>query len=268
MYSTYRAAPDIDAVTTAIPIPGLGHLPVNSFVLHGAEPVLVDTCPVVMRDEYLATLETVIDPADLRWLWLTHTDPDHIGAVTALLDANPQLRVITTFFGVGIMGLQAPLPMDRVNFVNPGETIALGDRTLTGVKPPCVRQPDHRRLPRQQGQRPVHVRLLRGPVRRRAPAERRRGRCRAARRPGALGHHRRRPGCTRSTPTSSPVTSSGSAASSPITSSAPTCPRPPGPCSPSLLDTLARVPAADAFPAPDQAALDAMLAQMAQPAPA
>jgi hypothetical protein len=37
---------------------------------------------------------------------------------------------------------------------------------------------------------------------------------------------------------------------------------------PTLLDTLARVPAADVFPAPDQAALDAMLAQMAQPAPA
>ena len=141
MYSTYRAAPDIDVITTAAPIPGLGHLPVNSFVLHGTEPVLVDTCPIVMRDEFLATLETVVDPTDLRWLWLTHTDPDHVGAVAALLAANPKLRVITTFFGVGIMGLQAPLPMDRVNLVNPGETLELGDRTLTGVKPPAFDNP-------------------------------------------------------------------------------------------------------------------------------
>jgi flavorubredoxin len=31
--------------------------------------------------------------------------------------------------------------MDRVNFVNPGEKITLGDRTLTGVKPPAFDNP-------------------------------------------------------------------------------------------------------------------------------
>ena len=83
----------------------------------------------------------MIDVADLRWIWLTHTDFDHIGLLHRLLGENPELRVITTFFGVGIMGLFQGLPMDRVNFVNPGETITLADRTLTVVKPPAFDNP-------------------------------------------------------------------------------------------------------------------------------
>lgn len=141
MITSYRAAPDIDVLTTAFPVPGYGLLAVNAFVLHGREPVLVDTGPVVEREGFMAALRSVIDPADLRWLWLTHTDFDHIGALPLLLEENPQLRVITTFLGVGIMSTSDPLPLDRVNFVNPGESIEVGGRTLRAVKPPVFDNP-------------------------------------------------------------------------------------------------------------------------------
>jgi len=135
--TTHQAAPDIDVVSSAAAIPGFGSLAINAFVLHGEEPLLVDTGVVTEADEFLAALRTVIDPADLRWIWLSHTDYDHIGTLHRLLDDNPRLRVITTFFGVGIMGLSTtPLPMDRVYFVNPGEAISIGRRTLTAIKPP------------------------------------------------------------------------------------------------------------------------------------
>ncbi|MCG7755016.1 MBL fold metallo-hydrolase, partial [Flavihumibacter cheonanensis] len=84
---------------------------------------------------------SVIDPEDLRWIWLTHTDFDHIGALHQLLEENPRIRVITTFLGVGIMSLTAPLPMERVFLVNPGQDITVGDRTLTAVKPPVFDNP-------------------------------------------------------------------------------------------------------------------------------
>lgn len=267
MYSTYRAAPEIDAVTTAIAIPGLGHLPVNSFVLHGAEPILVDTCPVVLRDEYLAALATVIDPADLRWLWLTHTDPDHIGAVAALLDANPQLRVITTFFGVGIMGLQSPLPMDRVNFVNPGETLTIGDRTLTGVKPPAFDNPITVGF-HDSATNALFTSDCLGAVFTDEPPQR-------AEDAGAeLGDGQVLWGTIDSSWLHKVDTDAFAFDLERIRRIEPDhvlsahLPAASGAMLPTLLDTLARVPAADAFPAPDQAALDAMLAQMAQPAPA
>jgi len=141
MVNSYTATKDIEVLTSDFPIPGYGLVPVNAFVIKGQEPVLVDTGTGVERDDFMSALRSVIDPKDLRWLWLTHTDFDHIGSLQTLLDENPKLKVITTFLGVGIMGLSAPLPMDRIHLVNPGETISVGDRTLTAVKPPVFDNP-------------------------------------------------------------------------------------------------------------------------------
>jgi hypothetical protein len=141
MITTYQAAPGIDVLTTNFPVPGLGLVPINAFVLHGSEPVLVDTGTVLQSEDFMAALRSVIDPSDLRWIWLTHTDPDHIGSLHQLLAENPRLTVITTFLGVGIMGLSAPLPMDRVHLVNPGQSVALSDRTLTAFTPPVFDNP-------------------------------------------------------------------------------------------------------------------------------
>ena len=138
---TYRAAPDVDVVTSTATIADFGQLAINAFVVHGDEPVLVDTGSVVESDEFMTTLRSVIDPADLRWIWLTHTDFDHIGSLHRLLEENDRLRVITSFLGVGIMGLSAPLPMDRVYLVNPGQSVDVGDRTLTAVRPPAFDTP-------------------------------------------------------------------------------------------------------------------------------
>jgi flavorubredoxin len=135
--TAYRAAPDIDVVSSTSTIGDFGSLAINAFVMHGDEPLLVDTGAVVEADDFMTALRTVIDPTELRWIWLSHTDFDHIGSLHKLLDENPQLRVITTYFGMGIMGLSlTPLPLDRVRLVNPGERVRVGHRTLRAIKPP------------------------------------------------------------------------------------------------------------------------------------
>lgn len=141
MVESYTAAPDIEVLTSNYPVPGYGLVPINAFVIKGPEPVLVDTGAAFETEEFMTALRSVIDPADLRWIWLTHTDFDHMGSLQRLLAENPRLRVMTTFLGVGIMGLMAPLPLDRVHFVNPGETIAIGGRALTAVRPPVFDNP-------------------------------------------------------------------------------------------------------------------------------
>jgi len=141
MITSYQAFPDIDVITSSFPIPGFGLVPINAFVLNGPEPLLVDTGSVVESEEFMTVLRSVIDPAELRWIWLTHTDFDHIGSLHRLLAGNPRLRVITTFLGMGIMTLADPLPIDRVHLLNPGQQITVGDRTLTAIKPPAFDNP-------------------------------------------------------------------------------------------------------------------------------
>jgi flavorubredoxin len=132
MTTCFTATPGVDVITTTADIPALGSLAINAFVLHGSEPVLVDTGTVAGGAEFMSALASVIDPGELRWIWLTHTDFDHIGSLATLLDANPDLRLITSFLGVGIMGLSStPLPMDHVRLVNPGQSVTVGDRRLT-----------------------------------------------------------------------------------------------------------------------------------------
>jgi len=142
MVNSFKAAADIDVLTSSFPIPGYGVVPINAFVIKGSEPVLVDTGAAVQSGEFMTALRSVIDPADLRWLWLTHTDFDHIGCLPQLMTDNPRLKVITTFLGVGIMGLTtSPLPLDRVYLVNPGEKVTVGNRRLTAFKPPVFDNP-------------------------------------------------------------------------------------------------------------------------------
>src|SRR5262245_55440053 len=139
---SYKATSDIDVITSNFPLPGYGFVPINAFLIRAQEPILVDTGAVVQSADFMRVLKSLIDPQDLRWIWLTHTDFDHIGSVHQLLAENPRLRVMTSFLSVGILGLSAPLPMDRVRLVNAGEKISVGDRTLTayGRRPSTIRQ--------------------------------------------------------------------------------------------------------------------------------
>ena len=141
MLHTYNAAPDVDVVTSTATVAGFGNLAINAFVIHAAEPVLVDTGAVRDGDDFMAALRSVIDPADLRWIWLTHTDFDHIGSLHRLLEENDRLRVVTSFLGVGILSLAAPVPLERVHLVNPGQTLGVGDRNLTALRPPAFDNP-------------------------------------------------------------------------------------------------------------------------------
>jgi glyoxylase-like metal-dependent hydrolase (beta-lactamase superfamily II) len=138
---SHRLSDDLTVLAHAEEIPGLGHLPVNAFVLHAEQPVLVDTGMPAVREEFLDLLWLAVDPAELRWVWLTHPDRDHTGAVMQVLDAAPQARLVTTFLGMGILSIEHPIPPDRVYLLNPGQSLDVGDRRLTAFRPPLFDSP-------------------------------------------------------------------------------------------------------------------------------
>ena len=138
---SHAASDDITVLASSAEIPGLGHLPVNCFVLHAQQPVLVDTGMPADRDDVLDHLWSAVDPSDLRWVWLTHPDRDHTGALTKVLEAAPQARVVTTFLGMGILGLEHEISPDRIYLLNPGQSLDVGDRALRAFRPPLFDSP-------------------------------------------------------------------------------------------------------------------------------
>src|SRR6476660_7241956 len=138
---THTTDQDVTVLNDIAEIPGLGFLPVNAFVLHAEQPVVIDTGLSTDDKDFVSWLSSAIDPADVRWIWLTHPDRDHTGGLYDLLDAAPHAKVVTTFIGVVILSTARPLPLDRVHLLNPGQSLDVGDRQLSGLRPPLFDNP-------------------------------------------------------------------------------------------------------------------------------
>lgn len=132
----YRVAEGTHVVPQLMEAPPIGLFCLNSLVIQGSEPVIVDTGTLINRDQWQEQVFSIVDPADVRWIFLSHDDPDHTGNLMPVLAACPNAVLVTTWFGIGRMADHFEIPMDRVRFVRDGESFDAGDRTLTAVRPP------------------------------------------------------------------------------------------------------------------------------------
>lgn len=139
--TTIPVTDSVTVIPSCLPVAGFGILPVNTMLIRGAEPVLIDTGLGTLRDDFLGALRDCIDLTSLRWIWITHADPDHIGNLADVLKVAPNAAIITTFVGMGKLNL-AGIPVDRVRLVNPGETLVAGDRILQSIAPPTFDAPE------------------------------------------------------------------------------------------------------------------------------
>jgi flavorubredoxin len=69
----------------------------NSYLLKTSEGVVVfEGNKAVFSDEYLDNIKKVTSPNAIKYLVVTHTEPDHSGAIEKLLALNPNIIVIAS----------------------------------------------------------------------------------------------------------------------------------------------------------------------------
>jgi glyoxylase-like metal-dependent hydrolase (beta-lactamase superfamily II) len=141
MEKPYQVMDNVHILPAFFPIPGMGFLPVNAFVIMGKEPVLIDTGMGIDREEFMKALESIVDPKDLKWIWLTHDDADHSGNLRMVLEAAPNARFVANALAVLRSSTVWPVPMDRAYWLNPGEKITAGEHELMAVRPPIFDNP-------------------------------------------------------------------------------------------------------------------------------
>ena len=68
--SPYRVAADTWLIPNIVPAGPGAYLPVNSMLIRGAEPIVVDTGAPVHRDHWAEMVFGLVDPKDIRWVFL------------------------------------------------------------------------------------------------------------------------------------------------------------------------------------------------------
>ena len=118
----------------------------NTMVIRAAEPVVVDTGVVENRAPYLADVFSLVEPEDVRWVFISHDDVDHTGNVNALMELAPNATLVIDWFMVERMGASLEVPPSRWRWLRDGDTLDVGDRTLHLVRPPIFDSPTTRGL--------------------------------------------------------------------------------------------------------------------------
>jgi flavorubredoxin len=121
-------------------------IPLNSLVIRGAEPIVVDTGVPENRDRFLADVFSLVDPEDIRWVFISHDDVDHTGNLNALMEAAPNATVVVNWFIQERMGATLDVSPLRQRWVGDGEVLDVGDRRLLAIRPPVYDSPTTRGL--------------------------------------------------------------------------------------------------------------------------
>lgn len=108
----------------------------NSLVIRAAEPVIVDTGMVTDREIFFEDVFSLVEPEEVRWIYLTHDDDDHSGNLLEALDRCPNASVVMSWGARGRTCAAFGIAHDRVRTVDHGQGLDVGDRTLQAVRPP------------------------------------------------------------------------------------------------------------------------------------
>lgn len=143
----HRIAADTWLIPNLAPAGDGLYLPANSMVIRGREPVIVDTGAPVHRGQWLDKVFSVVEPEDVRWIFLSHDDGDHTGGLFDALERCPRATLVTNFFSVERLALEKPaLPLHRMRWIEPGGSFDAGDRVLHLFRPPIFDGPTTRGL--------------------------------------------------------------------------------------------------------------------------
>lgn len=123
---TYRISTDRTA----------GGVQLNQFLIDDEEPFLMHTGPKASFARTLAAVRSVLDPARLRWIGLSHFESDECGALNEWLAAAPGATavcgVVAAELNVSDYAARPPLPLDD------GEVLGIGRHRLRFLATPHV----------------------------------------------------------------------------------------------------------------------------------
>lgn len=113
----------------------------NAYLVTADKITLLDTVKAPFRDEMLARVASVLDPARIDYLVSHHAEMDHSGAIPQTIEAICPQKVFAS--PRGVKALESHFHLDvGITPLKDGETLSLGDLALTFLETPMLHWPD------------------------------------------------------------------------------------------------------------------------------
>lgn len=114
----------------------------NSFLIRGEKTALVDTSHEKFRQLYLDQLTQLVNPRDIDYLIVSHTEPDHSGLIQDVLKLAPEITIVGAKVAIQFLEDLLHQPFKRMMVKN-GDRLDLGNgHELEFVSAPNLHWPD------------------------------------------------------------------------------------------------------------------------------
>lgn len=113
----------------------------NSYFIDADKKAVFETVKERFWPEYEAKLRALINPEDLAYIIMNHTEPDHSGCVGKLLEIAPQAVVVGTGTAIRYLKDLVAVPFKSLQ-VKDGMELDLGNKTVRFISAPNLHWPD------------------------------------------------------------------------------------------------------------------------------
>ncbi len=113
----------------------------NSYFINATKKTIVETVKLEFLDVFVEKLKKFCDPADIEYIVVNHTEPDHSGSLKKMLELSPKAKVVGS--GNAIRYLKDQLGMEFPHIIlKDGDVLDLGNKTLRVIGAPNLHWPD------------------------------------------------------------------------------------------------------------------------------
>jgi flavorubredoxin len=114
----------------------------NSYLIKGNEKIaIIDTVKGKKKEEFISKLRKIVDPADVDYIIVNHSEPDHSGALSYVLEHCPKAVVVSTQAAATFLKNQIHTEFAS-HVVKDGEVLDLGGKRLRFIAAPFLHWPD------------------------------------------------------------------------------------------------------------------------------
>jgi len=113
----------------------------NSYFIDAEKKAIIDTTKETFWKTYEKKIRSVVDPAEIQYIILNHTEPDHSGNLAHLLNLAPHAKVVGTGSAIKYLHDLFELDFESIT-VKDGDTLDLGNKTLRFISAPNLHWPD------------------------------------------------------------------------------------------------------------------------------